>query len=163
MTNIIYYITNNDNLYKNICSLGEKCYTCKQNTIIITNNDHETKIIDNILWTYSRNFLPHATNKDFFPEKQPLYISSEIENPNKANILILINPNYTNLIKTFQNKEFFKNLFKICIILDDTAILPQHKITNIMINYKLIISSSLTFVYQKNGLWKKENNFLSTG
>jgi len=42
------------------------------------------------LWTWSRDsFLPHGTRADGFPERQPVFLSTEIENPNGADVLVL--------------------------------------------------------------------------
>jgi DNA polymerase-3 subunit chi len=42
------------------------------------------------LWTWSRDsFLPHGSRADGFPERQPVFLSTEIENPNGADVLVL--------------------------------------------------------------------------
>ena len=58
---IIIFFSNNSSLVKNI----------------------EMKIID------STSFLPHGTNKEGNPSRQPVWITKDNDNPNKAEVLVL--------------------------------------------------------------------------
>ncbi|MDX1581115.1 MAG: DNA polymerase III subunit chi, partial [Alphaproteobacteria bacterium] len=47
--------------------------------------------LDNILWTYDPNsFLAHGTDRDEFSADQPIYLTQEDENPNEADIIVLV-------------------------------------------------------------------------
>src|SRR5579885_2191783 len=47
--------------------------------------------LDTHLWTYSeQTFLAHATAAEGRPELQPIYLTTEEENPNAAQILFLV-------------------------------------------------------------------------
>jgi DNA polymerase-3 subunit chi len=46
--------------------------------------------LDDALWTYNeRSFLPHGTARDGSPEDQPVWLTTEAENPNGATVLVL--------------------------------------------------------------------------
>ena len=47
--------------------------------------------LDAHLWTYSeQNFLAHGTAADGHPSRQPIYLTTEDENPNGAQVLFLV-------------------------------------------------------------------------
>jgi len=46
--------------------------------------------IDQILWTFDKaSFLAHDTEKSKFPEQQPVYITTNDDNPASASVLVL--------------------------------------------------------------------------
>jgi DNA polymerase-3 subunit chi len=48
-------------------------------------------VLDTHLWTYSeQSFLPHGTAADGYVARQPIYLTTEDENPNKAEVLFLV-------------------------------------------------------------------------
>ena len=50
--------------------------------------NHSLEHYDQALWTIQKEaFLPHATSKDALAEKQPIYLTTENDNPNKAEFL----------------------------------------------------------------------------
>jgi DNA polymerase IIIc chi subunit len=54
------------------------------------------------MWTYANiQFIPHATHNDPLPERQPIYITHKIENPNNSTQVIVID----------QDQEFILSLF----------------------------------------------------
>jgi DNA polymerase-3 subunit chi len=43
------------------------------------------------LWTYdAASFLPHGSEGDGSPDRQPIYLTCLEENPNRANVLMLV-------------------------------------------------------------------------
>ena len=53
-------------------------------------SDQRAEALSGILWTYEQNsFLPHGTAADGSPDKQPVWITPDDENPNGADILVL--------------------------------------------------------------------------
>jgi len=47
--------------------------------------------LDAHLWTYSeQTFLAHGTADDGYPSRQPVYLTTEDENPNRAQVLFLV-------------------------------------------------------------------------
>ena len=48
-------------------------------------------MLDNHLWTYSDlSFLAHGTSADGHSAHQPVYLTTEEDNPNDANVLFLV-------------------------------------------------------------------------
>lgn len=46
--------------------------------------------IDQFLWTFDKaSFLPHDTEKSKFPEDQPIFITTNDDNPASADVLVL--------------------------------------------------------------------------
>lgn len=71
--------------------LIEKIYYSKQKLVVICPNEDSVKSLDDGLWAYStKHFIPHGTYKDEYKEKQPVYISLKLENPNHAEIIMTI-------------------------------------------------------------------------
>jgi DNA polymerase-3 subunit chi len=49
------------------------------------------EVLDTHLWTFSdQSFLPHGTAADGHVGRQPIYLTTEDENPNKAEVLFLV-------------------------------------------------------------------------
>ncbi len=49
------------------------------------------EVLDNHLWTYSdQSFLAHGTSADGHSERQPIYLTTEEDNPNDAQVLFLV-------------------------------------------------------------------------
>jgi len=47
--------------------------------------------LDSHLWTYSeQTFLAHGTAADGHPSRQPIFLTTENENPNQAQVLFLV-------------------------------------------------------------------------
>lgn len=135
MLKISCYYTTQDKLPKAFTGIVEKCFQSNLKTVVITPNTNFSNNLDNILWTYSKkNFIPHSTNADPFPELQPIYISDKIENPNKAKVAIFVGPD-RNKILTFlsENTEIKISEFtRIICLFDETANLNSQTIQNLL-------------------------------
>jgi DNA polymerase III subunit chi len=102
MPQVSFYQTTHSLLFKTAAQLLEKCYDNNLKTVLIIEG-RQIEEIDKFLWTYSKKgFLPHGTKNDPLPEKQPIYISDLIENPNGATVLMLVNPVSIDLKQDFQ-------------------------------------------------------------
>lgn len=102
-------------LYKTACQLVEKSYHSNLKIIVLTPGVEEQESLNKIIWTYSRKqFIPHGSKLDPFPEKQPLYLTCEFENPNKATMLIIIAP--FNIEEIFSQKDYISHFQRIIII-----------------------------------------------
>lgn len=158
MTKINYYQTTNEKLYKSFCALAEKCYSNNFRTIVITPNIAEIENLDKILWTYSRqHFIPHATTKDPFPEKQAIYFTTTVENPNNSTIIIFVNPDRDLILSTFSYNESFniKDFVKILFLVDEQVILSFTEVSDI-IKKSILKEYEVEYFNQKqNGNWQK--------
>ncbi len=159
MIKISCYKTTNDSLTKTFCQLAQKCYNSSLNTCVITDNEQLTEELDRTLWTFSKKFfIPHATDKDPIPEKQPIFITNSIINPNCSSLLIVVNPSTESLLKIISEPEFLIKINKVLIIFDNDDIINFHHIKNIFIKSHLQITSIDFFQRNINGSWQEINN-----
>jgi DNA polymerase-3 subunit chi len=111
------YQTSDELLLKSILLLIEKCYHSDLKSVVLTIDADQQEMLNKSLWTYSRKqFIPHGSKLDPQPEKQPIYITDELQNPNNASVLILISP--IDIEKILQVKDYIK-IFKRIIIITD--------------------------------------------
>ena len=84
----------------------------KKRAIIFIKNLDKIKEIDASLWSYGRSkFIPHVTifDKDFESTEQPILISNEEKNLNKAHYLIFLDE---------PTQDFLNNLIPISNVFD---------------------------------------------
>ncbi|MCX4079243.1 DNA polymerase III subunit chi [Rickettsia rhipicephali] len=111
------YQTSDELLLKSILLLIEKCYYSDLKSVILTADADQQEMLNKNLWTYSRKqFIPHGSKLDPQPEKQPIYITDELQNPNNASVLVIISP--TDIEKILQAKEYIRVFKRIIIITD---------------------------------------------
>lgn len=72
---------------------------------------------DTLLWTYSKAaFLPHASDVQNLDEdhiaRQPLFITSEKKNKNKASVLVNLSLNFVENMDNFEKIIEFTNFFQ---------------------------------------------------
>ncbi len=71
--------------------LIEKIYYSGQRLIVIAQESNLLKSVDDGLWVYStKHFIPHGTEADEYPEDQPVYLTTKLENPNGADIFMAL-------------------------------------------------------------------------
>jgi DNA polymerase IIIc chi subunit len=88
---LIVYISFENLLYKNICTLLEKSYQTGDRTLVVAESEEQQEEINKILWTYSQQkFIPHGSSNDPLPEEQPIYITTKLDNKNNSKILMLL-------------------------------------------------------------------------
>ena len=92
---------------KALPKLLEKIITQGRRVLILTDSEEHAETLTTQLWTYHpSSFLPHGTHKDGFVEDQPIFLTSTEENPNKAEILIVLNGKSPQFIETFKQCLF---------------------------------------------------------
>ncbi|QOL19395.1 DNA polymerase III subunit chi [Candidatus Bodocaedibacter vickermanii] len=78
-------------LEKVLPKLLEKVLAAGQRAVVMAPSEDQLKIIDTFLWTYSKSeLLPHGTADDGNPSYQPIWLTCTDENPNGAQVLVLI-------------------------------------------------------------------------
>ncbi|ABV75571.1 DNA polymerase III subunit chi [Rickettsia akari str. Hartford] len=118
------YQTSDELLLKSILLLIEKCYHYDLKSVILTTDADQQEMLNKHLWTYSRKqFIPHGSKLDPQPEKQPIYITDELQNPNNASVLIIISP--TAIEKILQIKDYVEVFKRIIIITDSPEDLKE--------------------------------------
>lgn len=88
---ISFYHLTSSPLEKALPALMEKLVQSGKHAVLMAENEPLLKQIDQFLWTFSTNrFVPHGTKEDGYEEKQPIYLTLEEKNPNKAELLVTI-------------------------------------------------------------------------
>ena len=91
MSKISFYQVMNGEVVKFSCQLLEKCFQNKIKTFVQVVDELAATTLDRTLWTFAqKSFIPHAMDKDPYPEMQPIYISSSNKCPIEAKGLMLI-------------------------------------------------------------------------
>ncbi|HJD68018.1 MULTISPECIES: DNA polymerase III subunit chi [unclassified Rickettsia] len=146
------YQTSDELLLKAIFLLIEKCYYSDLKSVVLTVDTEQQEMLNKNLWTYSRKqFIPHGSKVDPQPEKQPIYITDTLQNPNNASVLIIISP--TNIEKILQAKEYVSDFKRIIIITD----LPEDlKKLNLKISQITKQENTIDcFTQDQRGSWNK--------
>ncbi|RTK92808.1 MAG: hypothetical protein EKK61_02610 [Rickettsiales bacterium] len=162
MIKISCYKTHHEALAKTFCQLAYKCYLSSVNTCVITDSEELTQELDKILWTFSKKyFIPHATDKDPLPEKQPIFITNTIINPNNSKILVVINPSMELLINIISKEKIFADITKILIIIDDNISINFKDINNIFIKSHFEAISIDFFERDLNNSWQEMKDVIN--
>lgn len=98
MTRVDFYHLQKTSLEQVLPKLCEKAYSSGNRIKVLLGVEERIEFINTLLWTYNEeSFLPHGSKKDGFIEEQPIFISSQTENENNANILILADNAYPSI------------------------------------------------------------------
>jgi DNA polymerase-3 subunit chi len=90
MTQIQFYHLTTTPLERALPKLVEKAYGSRMKTLLVADSETRVEQLNQLLWTYDPgSFLPHGSMKDGEAEKQPVLLSTEIETPNKATLLLV--------------------------------------------------------------------------
>lgn len=115
---------------------------------VIVGEEAQIETLDKVLWTYASNaFLPHGTYKDLQPERQPVYLSTQIENPNGAELLVITGG------QKVEDVKGFTRLFDIFDGTDETELAAARA------RWKAYKDAGLglTYIRQKDdGGWEKQ-------
>lgn len=86
-----FYHVIEGNLVPSAVRLLEKIYNSGKRCIFYSPIDERVQVVDKMLWTFSTNaFIPHGDKSLGFSNQQPIYFTSELENPNQAKILVIV-------------------------------------------------------------------------
>lgn len=90
---VVGYHYTHSSLQQILPKLLEKILAADQQVVIVMDNDAQLREIDTYLWTYSKsNLLPHGMAEDGNAHLQPIWLSTTLENPNSADVLVWLNP-----------------------------------------------------------------------
>ena len=91
MTEVLFYHLQNMSLESVLPPLLEKSLERGWRVVVQSTSPERTDALDAHLWTYrDDSFLPHATWRDGDAQDQPIMLSIEEGNPNRANVRFLI-------------------------------------------------------------------------
>ena len=88
---VLFYHLQQQRLEDALPALLMKCLERDWRVVVQAGSQERCTALDSHLWTFSETaFLPHGTHADGHIEDQPIFLTSEPENPNGANIRFLV-------------------------------------------------------------------------
>jgi DNA polymerase-3 subunit chi len=109
MVEVNFYHLQKTPLEKSLPRLLEKVYSVGKKAVVLLETEERLRDLDTQLWTYAaQSFLPHGSVRDGFAELQPIWLTTSIENPNGASVLVVVEGEE---ITDFSNFEKCLDLF----------------------------------------------------
>ena len=111
MTRVDFYHLQQKTLDEVLPKLLQKAYSTGKRIKVKIGTEERVEFINSLLWTYNdESFLPHGSKKDGFADQQPIWLSADIENPNTALFLFLVDGAEEN-VETLTQYERVFNIF----------------------------------------------------
>jgi DNA polymerase III subunit chi len=91
MTEIGFYHLRTLPLERALPQLLEKAHAGGYRVVLMAGSPERVDHLDTLLWTYGEeSFLPHGSAKGGSPAQQPIWLTVADENPNGADMLVLV-------------------------------------------------------------------------
>ncbi|MBM3489152.1 MAG: DNA polymerase III subunit chi [Alphaproteobacteria bacterium] len=91
MSEIGFYHLQRQSLEDVLPKLLERVLERGQRAVVLAGSEERVAALDGHLWTYEeRSWLPHGTGREGWPEQQPIFLTTREENPNAAQILVVV-------------------------------------------------------------------------
>lgn len=91
MTEVLFYHLERAPLERVLPSLLEKTLERGWRAVVQAGSEERLEALDMALWTYKEDsFLAHGTRKDGYAERQPVFLTTDEENPNGATVRFLV-------------------------------------------------------------------------
>jgi DNA polymerase III subunit chi len=91
MTDVLFYHLERQPLERVLPSLVDRTLARGWRAVVQAGSDERVDALDTLLWTYTEeSFLPHGTRKDGNAAEQPVFLTTEDENPNGAAVRFLV-------------------------------------------------------------------------
>jgi DNA polymerase-3 subunit chi len=91
MSEVLFYHLEKQTLDDVLPGLIERTLMRSWRALIRAESGERTQALDNLLWTWNEeSFLPHAQTGDGDASRQPVLITTEAENANRAHVLFLV-------------------------------------------------------------------------
>ncbi len=103
MTEVSFYHLQRMLLEQALPKLLERTLERGVNALVLAGSPERVNHLNDVLWTYDAgSFLPHGSADDGTPECQPVYLTTEEENPNGAGYLFLVDGGQPSFLGAFQ-------------------------------------------------------------
>ena len=90
MTEVGFYHLTRTPLERALPKLLERVLAGGMRAVVIAGSPERVEALNAALWTYEQlSFLPHGSANDGAAEDQPVWLTTEDENPNGASVLVL--------------------------------------------------------------------------
>ncbi|MEW5421817.1 DNA polymerase III subunit chi [Amorphus sp. 3PC139-8] len=91
MAEVLFYHLERQPLEQVLPTLLERSLSRGWRVVVQSSDPERRDALDAHLWIYREDsFLPHGTTRDGHAELQPIWLTTEDENPNKANVRFLV-------------------------------------------------------------------------
>ncbi len=91
MAEVSFYHLQREPLEVALPKLLEKVLARGLRAVVMVGSRERVAVLDEQLWTYRRqSFLPHGAAGEGRAAEQPIYLTTEVENPNGAAVLVLV-------------------------------------------------------------------------
>jgi DNA polymerase-3 subunit chi len=91
MTEVLFYHLEHQPLERVLPSLVERTLERGWRAVVQAGSEERVEALDTLLWTYREDsFLPHGTRRDGNSTAQPIYLTSNEDNPNGAGVRFLV-------------------------------------------------------------------------
>jgi DNA polymerase-3 subunit chi len=103
MTEIRFYHLQRTALEAALPPMLEKTLDRGQRAVVMAGSEERVEHLVDHLWTYSeRGFLPHGSARDGNADRQPVWLTTEDENPNAAQVLFLTDGTSSRKVADYQ-------------------------------------------------------------
>ncbi len=90
MTEVAFYHLQTSPLDRALPKLLEKAYGTGKRAVVLAGSDERVEALASLLWTYDPDsWLPHGSPRDGDAADQPIWITTDDDNPNGAAFLFL--------------------------------------------------------------------------
>jgi DNA polymerase-3 subunit chi len=102
MTEVLFYHLEHQPLERVLPALAERTLERGWRAVIQAGSQERVEALDTLLWTFREDsFLPHGTRRDGQASEQPIYLTTEDENPNGATVRFLVDGAETALLSEY--------------------------------------------------------------
>ncbi len=102
MTEVSFYHLERTALEQALPRILDKALAAGLRAVVVAGSDERVSALNSALWTYDPNsFLPHGSAEDGRAADQPVYLTTEDENPNSATVLALVDGVESEILATF--------------------------------------------------------------
>ncbi|MDA0367533.1 MAG: DNA polymerase III subunit chi [Proteobacteria bacterium] len=103
MTEVSFYHLQRMPLDQALPKLLERALERGMHAVVLAGSKERIDHLNDVLWTYDPgSFLPHGVADDGAPDRQPIFLTTEEENPNGAGILCLVDGGQPAFLGSFQ-------------------------------------------------------------
>ena len=91
MTEILFYHLTQTRLEDALPGLLEKCMERQWRVVVQAQTSQRCEALDEHLWTWREDsFLPHGAARDGTQDAQPIWLTTEEDNPNSAEVRFMV-------------------------------------------------------------------------
>lgn len=91
MTEVLFYHLTERTLEQTLPGLLEKCAERDWRSVVQVGSDERLQVLDGHLWTWREDsFLAHSALRDGNEKYQPVFLTTETDNPNDAQIRFMV-------------------------------------------------------------------------